>query len=96
MTQDHTLESQLERLLKYGTIACTAIIAIGVLMDVLDTNPTSIDLVTLGIIGFIALPVVRIIAMLHNYVSTKDIPMVKVVAIVLTLVIAGLILGIFW
>lgn len=93
---DHSLESELERLLKYGTIACSALITVGVLLDVLDANLLSVDLVNVGIVGFIALPVLRVLAMLRHYRGMRDVPMMRIVGIVLALVMAGLVLGILW
>lgn len=92
--RQHALESKLERLMKYGTIICSLLIATGILLEAF--NDYAFDLVTAGIIGFIALPVLRQVAMLISYISVKDIPMARVVSIGLTLVIAGLILGIVW
>ena len=94
MTRSHDLESQLERLLKYGTFIFSAIIAMGVLLDSLDAKPIPIDLVSLGIIGFITLPVVRLVVMLRHYVLSHDIAISRVVALVLVLVVAGMILGV--
>ena len=54
------------------------------------------DLVTIGIVGFIMLPVIRLLAMLTHYISIKDVPTTKVVGVVITLVIAGVVLGIVW
>lgn len=96
MMQSDSLQTQLEQLLKYGTILCSVVIAVGILVDMLNAQSLRIDLVTVGIIGFIVLPVVRILAMLWHYVKANDIPMVRVVALVLALMIAGVVLGIVW
>lgn len=96
MMQSNFLETRLEQLLKYGTILCSVVIAVGILADMLIAQSLRIDLVTVGIIGFIVLPVVRILVMLCHYVKANDIPMVRVVALVLALVIAGVVLGIVW
>lgn len=96
MMQEGSLETQLERLLRIGTITFSVIIATGVLIDAVEALSAPVDLVTIGIVGFIVLPVLRLISMLAHYLSTKDIPMMRVVGIVLTLVIAGVALGIVW
>lgn len=88
-----TLENQLERLLTFGTVLCTLVIAIGVLLDSIDAK-SPVNLVAIGVIGFIALPVLRILTMLRHYTLSRDIPMTRVVALVLGLVTVGLILGV--
>ena len=96
MIQERSLETHLERLLRFGTITFSAIIAMGVLADAVNAFSAPIDLVTFGIVGFILLPVVRLSRMLAHYISAKDIPMKWVVGIVHMLVIAGVVLGIVW
>lgn len=92
--REHALESQLERLMKYGTITCSLLITMGILLKAF--NGSHFDFVTAGIIGFIALPILRQVTMLISYASIQDTPMARVVGIGLTLVITGLILGILW
>lgn len=92
--REHALESQLERLMKYGTITSSLLITMGILLEVFSDS--NFDFVTTGIIGFIALPVLRQVAMLISYTSIQDIPMARVISIGLVLVISGLVLGIVW
>lgn len=96
MIVDTALEPRLARLLNYGTWICSATIAIGVILNALEFELPSVDLVTVGIVGFIALPVIKLFTMLAHYVSYRDVPMVRVVTVVILLVTAGLILGTIW
>lgn len=96
MTDQHQLETELGTLLKYGTIICSAIILMGVVQDLLDIELGGIQLVALGIAGFILLPILRLLTMLKCYLSEKDLPMVRVVGIVLGLVMVGAIAGLLW
>lgn len=96
MMHSQTPELQLERLLKYGTIFCSVVIIIGVVLDALGMALGPFDPVMVGIVGFIALPVIRVLSMLAHYASSKDKPMTQVTALVLTLIATGLVLGIFW
>ena len=93
MTTSRSLEQRLERLLAYGTVVCSAVIIVGVILNELTDSPI-IDFVTVGIVGFVTLPAARIVVMLTHYLATKDIPMVRITGIVLTLVMTGLILGV--
>lgn len=96
MNHDHQLESELGMLLKYGTIVCSAIILAGIVQDLLEITTGPIDLVTVGIAGFILLPILRLIAMLRRYLSEKDVPMILVIGIVLALVAVGALAGLLW
>lgn len=96
MIVDTALEPRLARLLNYGTWICSATIAIGMLLNALKIEQPSIDLVTVGIVGFIALPVIKLFTMLAHYVSSRDVPMVRVVTVIILLVVTGLVLGIIW
>ncbi len=96
MMQSHTLDVQLERLLKFGTIVYSVVIAIGVVLNELGIDLGRLDFIVFGIVGFIALPIVRLLAMLGYYMKCNDIPIMRVVALVLTLVAVGVMLGIVW
>lgn len=96
MSHDSRLQLQLEQLLRYGTTLCSVVIALGVLLDSIMQPGPPVDLVKIGILGFIALPVIRILRMLMHYASARDVAMVRVAGGVLTLVIVGAILGIIW
>lgn len=96
MSHDSRLQLRLEQLLRYGTILWTVVIVIGVLLDLVMETGLPVNLVTIGILGFIALPVIRILMMVMHYAATRDNAMLRVTGGVLTLVILGAILGIIW
>lgn len=93
MIQDRSLENRLAGVLRYGTLVASVTIAAGMVLNEVTPTASVPDLVTVGIVGFIVLPVLRLGMMLIHYHSTRDLPIFQVVAIVLFLVAAGLILG---
>lgn len=93
MSGHRQLETSLGNLLKYGTLALWIVTSLGVLLNALDISIAGIDLVTVGIVGFIILPTLALIAMLRNWLAAGDRAMVSVVMIVLALVITGLVAG---
>ena len=94
MNQSHPLEITLGNLLKYGTLTLWILISLGVLLNAADISTPGIDLVTIGIVGFLVLPTVGLIAMLRTWLAGRDHAMARVVVIVLALVVSGLIVGI--
>lgn len=96
MTDQHQLETELGALLKYGTIICSVVILAGIIQDLLDFDLAGIQLVSVGIVGFILLPILRLLTMLKSYLAERDLPMIRVVSIVLGLVFVGAIAGLLW
>lgn len=93
---EQSLENTLARLLGRGTFMCSCILGIGILLDIFAISLTSFDLVEIGIVGFILLPILRLVTMLVSYAASRDVPMIRVVATVLTLVVIGACVGILW
>lgn len=93
---ERSLENILARVLGIGTFVCSCTLAIGLLLDITSISLAKIDLVTIGIVGFILLPILRLVVMLARYVTNRDAPMMRVVATVLTLVMVGAIVGTLW
>lgn len=93
MNQSRSLEHNLAYLLKYGTLICWLVIGAGVLLKAADIATPGFDLVSIGIVGFILLPILRLVCMLIAYLRTKDRAMIRVVTIVLCLVLTGLVAG---
>ncbi len=96
MTDQHQLETELGSLLKYGTIICSVVILAGIIQDLLDFDLAGIQLVSVGIVGFILLPILRLLTMLKSYLAERDLSMIRVVSIVLGLVFVGAIAGLLW
>lgn len=94
MIHDRSLENRLAGLLRYGTLVASVTIAAGMVLNEVAPKDSVPDLVTVGIVGVIVLPVLRLGTMLIHYHSIRDLPIFRVVVIVLVLVAVGLVLGI--
>jgi hypothetical protein len=91
------LESLLAGVLGYGTWLASALIALG-LGWALATHadaPTSVGLriVAAGIVLFIALPILRLVAMLVMFARQRDGRFVAITATVLVIIFLGFMLG---
>ncbi|HEY2686014.1 MAG TPA: DUF1634 domain-containing protein [Steroidobacteraceae bacterium] len=90
------MESQLAHLLDYGTWIGTLLIAVGLVWPAAGLNfgPRPMPLVTLGVIVLIALPVIRVLVMLWNFVRTHERRFALLALLVLVIVAIGLAIGI--
>lgn len=93
MNPPRSLESTLAKLFKCGTWLWWLVIGTGVFLKAADVATPGFNLVSIGIVGFILLPVLRLISMLVAYLRARDRAMIRVVTLVLCLVLAGLVAG---
>lgn len=84
------LELLLAGLLRYGTWLAAAVTVLGL---ALASHPAGLRIVTAGIALFILLPVLRVLLMLFVFIAQRDYKFVAITAIVLTVIVAGCILG---
>ena len=90
------IDQALARLLSYGTWTACLFITLGLawphsVMGVLLSRPS---LVNVGVAIFIALPVIRVVVMLGNFLTTRDHRFAIFALAVLLIIAAGLCLGI--
>jgi uncharacterized membrane protein len=90
------MESQLAHLLDYGTWIGTLLIAVGLVWPAAGLNfvPWPMPLVAMGVIVLIALPVIRVLVMLWNFVRTHERRFALLALLVLVIVAIGLAIGI--
>ena len=95
MAPDETplLERQLAALLQAGTWAASGIIAAGLLLQSLGWR-APLDLVGVGIVSFILLPVLRVLVMCGSYLQDRDTRMAAIAATVLGLMLVGFLVGV--
>lgn len=86
------LEILLSRLLQYGTLAATGLIAIGVAVS-LARGPWGIGIATAGIALLILLPALRVAAMLVFFVRAGDFRYGAIAALVLFIISLSFFLG---
>lgn len=92
------LEQVLEKLLHYGTLLASAVIAAGLaLMLTWGTWGTSrtigVSVATLGLVLFILLPVVRVGAMLIFFLRGRDYRFSAIAALVLLIILLSYLVG---
>jgi uncharacterized membrane protein len=95
------LERLLASLLQVGTAIASIVIGLGLLFDLVGARAgfavpgtgSDLDLVTVGVAGFILLPVLRVVAMLIAYLYDRDLLLSAISAAVLAIIAAGLIAG---
>jgi uncharacterized membrane protein len=80
-----TLEARLAALLQYGTWLASAVTAVGLLF--------SPRIITLGIAIFILLPVLRVLAMLIDFIRTRDYRYAALAGLVLAVILLSLAVG---
>lgn len=100
---DH-LERRLARLLQVGTVVITAILGLGILMHStgmdsgirIPATDWHLDLMVVGIAGFIVLPVLRVVVMLEAYLREQDRILALFAGLVLTIIAAGVVAGVMF
>ena len=94
------LELHLARLLHHGTWLASAIIAAGLVVTLVqeqsaERGVATMPIVLAGIAIFILLPVFRVVLMLIVFVRERDYRFAAVALIVLSIVVAGFLVGMF-
>jgi len=92
------LEFLLAGLLRYGTWLAAAVTALGLalalaLIEARTDIHGPIRIVTAGIGLFILLPVLRVVLMLFVFISQRDYRFIAITTVVLTVIVAGCVLG---
>jgi hypothetical protein len=95
------LEQLLASLLQVGTVMASVSIGLGLLCNpggarvsfAVPEALSNLDLVTVGIIGFIILPVLRVVVMLLAYLYHRDILLGAISAAVLAIIVVGFVVG---
>jgi uncharacterized membrane protein len=86
------LEQVLSKLLQYGTLAASAVIAAG-LAVVVVSGSTGMRISTTGIVLFILLPVARVGAMLIFFLRARDYRFGAIAALVLLIILFSYLVG---
>jgi uncharacterized membrane protein len=81
----------LAALLRYGTWLASGVTGLGLTMSLVGVEGERV--VAAGVALFIALPVVRVLAMLGAFLLNQDYRLVLVAAVVLMTILAGLVIG---
>ena len=93
---DLALASQLEhvlgKLLNYGTLLASAVIAAGLLLAP-AASAMGVRIATTGIVLFILLPVVRVSAMLIFFLRARDYRFGAIAALVLSIILVSYVVG---
>jgi len=90
------LEFLLAGLLRYGTWLAAAVTALGLALALIEARTDihgPIRIVTAGIGLFILLPVLRVVLMLFVFISQRDYRFIAITTVVLTVIVAGCVLG---
>ena len=86
------LENQLRRLLHYGTLVASGIIAVGLALS-LASGAVGMGFATAGIALFILLPALRVAAMLIFFLRTGDYRYGAIAALVLLIISFSFFIG---
>jgi uncharacterized membrane protein len=86
------LESLLEKLLHYGTLAASSIIAVGLVLSV-ASPPSGMYIATAGIALFILLPALRVATMLIFFLRAGDYRYGAIAALVLLIIVVSIFVG---
>lgn len=89
--QDSQLQQLLGKLLHYGTLLASAVIAAGLILA--PTSATGVRIATAGIVLFILLPVVRVGAMLLFFFRARDYRFGAIAALVLLIILFSYLVG---
>ena len=86
------LEHVLGKLLHYGTLLASAVIAVGLLLTP-SSGVMGVRVATTGIVLFILLPVVRVGAMLIFFLRARDYRFGAIAALVLLIILFSYLVG---
>ena len=86
------LEQLLRKLLHYGTLAASAVIALGIVIAPV-ARAAGMRAATAGIVIFILLPVARVGAMLLFFLRARDYRFGAIAALVLLIIFASFLVG---
>ena len=89
--KDSQPELLLAGLLRYGTWLASGVTGLGLAMSLAGVEGTAV--VAVGVVLFIALPVLRVLVMLGVFIVDQDYRFVLVATVVLISILAGLVLG---
>jgi len=89
------LETLLGRLLQYGTLAASGIIAVGLVLG-LASSPLGMSVATAGIALFILLPALRVAVMLIFFLRARDYRYGAIAALVLLIISISFFVGMRW
>lgn len=89
------LESLLARLLYYGTLAASGLIALGLALSA-GSAPVGMAVATAGIALFILLPALRVATMLIFFLRARDYRYSAIAALVLLIIAFSLFVGMRW
>ena len=93
MSMPPTLEARLGLLLGCGTWIACAVIAVGVAARLRRYDATGDHIITIGIGLIIALPILRLVAMLEYFHGKRQRKFSAISALVLVIVAGGVVLG---
>jgi uncharacterized membrane protein len=80
-------------LLRYGTWLASGMTGLGLALSLVGVEGTQV--VAAGVALFIGLPVLRVLVMLGAFLLDRDYRFVIVAAVVLMMILAGLVVGLF-
>ena len=86
------LENLLGKLLHYGTLAASGIIALGLALS-LAVGPSGMGVATAGIVLFILLPALRVAVMLIFFLRARDYRYAAIAALVLLVISVSFFVG---
>jgi uncharacterized membrane protein len=91
------IELLLARLLSVGTCVASAVIAVGLVLSLFNERaalPIATQLVTVGIVLFILLPILRVLLMFTIYLKDRDYQFAVAAAVVFFIIFTGCAIGI--
>ena len=102
MKRARRLEESLATLLRYGSWSATAAIGLGYALALIGSHaPTrslaalpNMRIVSVGIVLFILLPILRVLLMLLVFIRERDIRFAFISGIVLAIILLGIFLGV--
>ena len=86
-------EGLLAGLLRYGTWLASAVIGLGLALSLVGLSGAQV--VAVGVVLFIALPVLRVLVLLAVFLRDRDYRLAIVAALVLMTFVAGFAIGIY-
>lgn len=86
-------EGLLAGLLRYGTWLASAVIGLGLALSLVGLSGAQV--VAVGVVLFIALPVLRVLVLLAVFLRDRDYRLAIVAALVLMTIVAGFAIGIY-